>query len=975
MSVRQMQAKPTSDVGLNPKSPPSKSVDDQQNPWDLNHKDKNKDKQIVPRNYPVTHVGTSHRENETSSVVSRKATEVTPITPAQPTSAPRKVPSKRKVNGVWDSPHATDLTVHLALSAEEDLDEILEEFARLQRLGHFISAKQLFAEHLREHMERPQVLIEYIEMLLEQGDYITLSEIDDGTIRHACDKLVNSEDRILLTIYWKLVKVISAHYKPDRPGVFSTKREVIDGAIDDFYAVITASERNITSTEIKMLALFYRLCDFIDDSAMPKRLQEKFPSKFHEELYSLLLREGRIWDFRDIAVANVSISFWSNTSLVEDWSKMTTDTSTTLALLDILVSHIVYELEFSAGSEDDIENMLRKTEPLALSIIENDPDKMRSRPFIRWMLAKAQFADVKGPHHARSYGEQLKAWPGLVFHSRRLQLPQYIPVHGENPGWKVDDAAPRFERPIRMAMNISRELGDYQTEVIALQRLIVLSANPNKEFEELCNLQRITQGDVCGYSKTLTSRYLISDTEDLKQDLKQKISGLFDITNFSDSISMLDSWILNMLQYSLEREGPAAERALEGAGEDYQDLPWAFRVEIDKKFQTTVGRTTNRQSSSRLESRFKRNRNPDTRETSEGVGSSEKGKQPAIGRKDVLNRQKDGESMEPAKQHPNPRVRISQSPEEDEWTDDSLEAEQILQGTKNYAREEKKVEVPTATSQKDWHLVKLPSQPRQGGPGLASDESSTPTSRAAPSIFDQSETSSGTASSSNDPIKPTNPINRSEHRPSVMPGENDEGVNLHTLSKSELIEYLRYKHPHPRVQRPAPKIARKSILINGRTPNTDGSTSRSEERPHRRGPVSFLEDEIDYPPVDISDDKKLKIGDGGYKEHELATVNETEDINLGSQDQNRPAGNEKSNQKGKETRTQNIIANIKQVGEVRTHENDENLQRPEVNPTSPAAPSESKTDPVVATVESTEDLGENVEEPIARTAEDVNEVD
>lgn len=122
----------------------------------------------------------------------------------------------------------------------------------------------------------------------------------------------------------------------------------------------------------------------------------------------------------------------------------------------------------------------------------------------------------------------------------------------------MGDAELRLEGPIRTALRVSRELGDYETEAMALKRLILLLENPAREFEELCNLQSVTQGDIIGYSKTLISKYLISNTDDLKQDLKSKISRLSDIPYFYDSLAPLDSWMLGVLRHSLEGEGSAA---------------------------------------------------------------------------------------------------------------------------------------------------------------------------------------------------------------------------------------------------------------------------------------------------------------------------------------------------------------------------------------------------------------------------------
>ncbi|XDG09470.1 hypothetical protein ABKA04_009085 [Annulohypoxylon sp. FPYF3050] len=369
-------------------------------------------------------------------------------------------------DGVWDSHDGIEITVRLELelSPQEYFDEILEEFYRLQRLGHFASAKQFFEENLREHIEEPRVLMAYVENLLEQGDYDTLSKVDDDAMRRACDNLVENDDRLLLTIYWKLIKELTTYYKPYRPRMPLARRgdvpESINGAlpmeavderdltsiediIDKFRVMVTASGSNVSSTEIKVLGLIYRLCSITDDRTLHERLRQ-FPSSFHAELYTNLLREGRIWDFRDLTVSttleNIFIVEYCGDirKIVEDWPT-TTDTSVTLALLDILATHLIYKLDGPlARIDNDVEFLIRQCERLVLSVMGNDEENMKSRSCTKWMLAVAQFIDVGGPHNARSFENKLSEWPGILLPSKKHMLPQYIPEGIENPGWKKE---------------------------------------------------------------------------------------------------------------------------------------------------------------------------------------------------------------------------------------------------------------------------------------------------------------------------------------------------------------------------------------------------------------------------------------------------------------------------------------------------------------------------------------------------------
>lgn len=354
-----------------------------------------------------------------------------------------------------------------------------------------------------------------------------------------------------------------------------------------------------------MLALACRLGN-LPNKKVRQQLTHLFSPFFFRSLYTNLLRNGRVWDLRDISMARmltpeVDISNdWSDDpdirrrvqGLITDWSGVAEekDTSTILALLDILMSFILDELMTITGTDDLIEDILDQCAPLVFAIIEKDPTSMRSRPFMRWMLAKSRFTHTKGSGYIESQRQNLRSSEGITFYTKRTRLPQYIPLKDETPGWIPNQPPPDYEDSAKIVAKTSKSLGDFQTESIALQELIKLSANPAKEFRELSNLQKLAQGDLYNYSKTLISKYLICNTDDLRNDLKAEISGLFSMSFFSNCLDVVDSWTLRMVQYALEGEGPTAKQALEAADKTYRELPEGFRREIDEKFPGVKGR-------------------------------------------------------------------------------------------------------------------------------------------------------------------------------------------------------------------------------------------------------------------------------------------------------------------------------------------------------------------------------------------------
>lgn len=87
------------------------------------------------------------------------------------------------VDAVYDSADARDLTVHLELHLFRDIDEELEEFNRLARMGNCAAAESFFESQLKEHMSSdPSIFVQYAEMLLEKGDFKSLLLLDGDSV-------------------------------------------------------------------------------------------------------------------------------------------------------------------------------------------------------------------------------------------------------------------------------------------------------------------------------------------------------------------------------------------------------------------------------------------------------------------------------------------------------------------------------------------------------------------------------------------------------------------------------------------------------------------------------------------------------------------------------------------------------------------------------------------------------------------------
>ncbi|KAK9421436.1 hypothetical protein SUNI508_05671 [Seiridium unicorne] len=489
--------------------------------------------------------------------------------------------SRRGVQAVWDPSRNSDLTIHLKLPLQDDIDEYLEEFCRLRRWGDFASAGQYFSQNLKEHQDNPYVLIQYAEMLLEKKDYNSFSELERSSIFNLDNHLLDNDEGRFLNTYWKLMQVERARFKPPvSPEAFS----IIPKALSMLHRTITSGERPVGSTQIKMLVLLLDMTYtythvYLQSDWLRRQLANLFPTSFYQSLYADLLRQGRIWDFHDIFISVVAaespekaIGHFVNTTdirrplqaLIADWKAPVqgSDTLTNLALLDMLravsatypIKH--YEI-------DDLpEDPMAMSTSLAHSIIESDPEAMKSEPFINWMLTKVQFAILKDKRRAEGFNEHFESHPG-IYTCPNFDLPEYIPVKTENPGWRLDDAAPEYRNPIEMVLKMAKRLGAYKTESAALRTLMRLSKGPMKTFEDLCTLQKSVQGDFKSYSHTLVSKYLIVDSKSSMEEFKHELRETCFDSVLQGCLNAQEILTMSLLLRSIEGEGPEARKAMD----------------------------------------------------------------------------------------------------------------------------------------------------------------------------------------------------------------------------------------------------------------------------------------------------------------------------------------------------------------------------------------------------------------------------
>lgn len=261
--------------------------------------------------------------------------------------------------------------------------------------------------------------------------------------------------------------------------------------------------------------------------------------------------------------------------ILADWHTDPKDESTNLALLDML------SLTALAASTYTSVHYLANTcvqlaEPIGNSLLTNSPDLVQSRPFLRWVVAKAVVNS--GPRNFKYFSD----YPGLTIFPTIEGMPYYVPVSQENPGWLPLGPMPTSRESLQMALRSSRKMQDYKTEALCLRELALITQDPGELLHELGHLQRFKQHNMDGYLVTLLSRYLTCKDYSSKENLRKDVEEFGIWKDSSDLVNPTGVAARAVLQHALSQD-PAenAGQSLGAALRYYQYLPKAFQEVVD----------------------------------------------------------------------------------------------------------------------------------------------------------------------------------------------------------------------------------------------------------------------------------------------------------------------------------------------------------------------------------------------------------
>ncbi|KFY99570.1 hypothetical protein V500_01342 [Pseudogymnoascus sp. VKM F-4518 (FW-2643)] len=534
------------------------------------------------------------------------------------------------VDIIWNPSSPRDTTVHLELDIEDDIEGRLEEFSRLVRLGHFKEAELHFERHLVDHIDLEPVLLEYTDMLLDCGNYTkdgsheapptggdgpepaqnygTESKhyaLNNGNFGPGRSNIMATElggmtpgllpdpvTRIGISVY-----LHSAYREFHSKGLIKKGLETVE--LDELSTYINErkGDRQPCSSDLQILQYYLKVLSYVRDksSFVPPFMYSSIWSD-RPGLYKSLLSDGRIWDVRDIISASVSAlgkqhtwktfigtDIYSSTffaDFLRDWNLEEYDESSYLATLDILVNQQTIE---------DAKQVLEHARRFSTCIKDNNPEYIKSRPYLRWILAEAELVRHSAgfKNDAASTQKSLRRFPGLTVWLSAL--PIYIPISAENPGWCASTLQGNSTDLLQTGLKAAQDLGDYRMEAGFLRELACRSEDPTELLVKLGSLQKLTQGDMVGYLQTCLTKYLLAHDEAQLQALRDELADfehqLSSPPNFARTLeNPLMEWCKRMIQSALfrfqEQFTVQLEEAQRAARAVAADLPQDMKTDL-----------------------------------------------------------------------------------------------------------------------------------------------------------------------------------------------------------------------------------------------------------------------------------------------------------------------------------------------------------------------------------------------------------
>ncbi|KAF4813055.1 hypothetical protein CGCTS75_v013801 [Colletotrichum tropicale] len=441
----------------------------------------------------------------------------------------------------------------------EDVEEELEEFSRLRRIGHFKAARRYFEEHLESCIENAYVLDQYSQFLLEISDVHTLTKL--------AREYPAGDGQKAISASWVFICKRALQFDDDACAQ-NVWRKTPD------LRKLLRNWPKLDSTELQRLTNNLRVVKSSLEAST-----EEYNAEEYGQLYAHLQHEDRIWDFRDLCYGLLAVKSLEGTihclfskylstdnENAEDviqviqhhWEIAAGDEVTSLALLDIFTLFTMWALDAASNHYDDdsadnseelqtAKMYLKIAHHYATEVLRQNPLNLKSRPYLQWVIVKVlverntDAAASWGQDALTRYLSNLRgeaqvstgAFRGMLSFQ---DLIYYTPNQDEAPNWKPGSSisfTPEQEKAIHMVARNARELGDVLLEAACLQQLGYSSLSPEGYILDLCNLWR-SVGNRSGLLRAYLYRYILKRSPDASNDLRS------DLLEFGDAKCNID---------------------------------------------------------------------------------------------------------------------------------------------------------------------------------------------------------------------------------------------------------------------------------------------------------------------------------------------------------------------------------------------------------------------------------------------------
>ncbi|GJN66454.1 hypothetical protein VFPFJ_01444 [Purpureocillium lilacinum] len=428
-----------------------------------------------------------------------------------------------------------DVTIHMSLDATDDVEDVLEEFSRLRRLGRFNDAARHFDAHLEHFLDNKYVLTQYGRFLAER---VNSSEFAKLAKRFPPQEAAVDD---ALELNWDLLVYLMGLDSDVETPVLQDVDKLGDKALDH----LQESFPNLDSTEMELLHLV-----LICSAASLDDFQERFSPYTFADLYSHLWRQGMVWELCSLFLAlepicgvetvlRMFFPYFMDSPLsssdeggvrrlVEDWDSP--DEASAFALVDLFTSLALAYMKLPRKRKI-IDLCLDHASKYASALISTDTHNLKSRPCLRYTMAGVlleSYDDDEGDQRPIPLSLD-SGVAGSIFTTRylfpRASLPLYAPLEDEKPLW-----LPRKTKTSRTArlttkavMKAAEDLGDVEMqEACLLEAMEQGEEAPELVVEKLDALQA-TLGSGLARQSTLLFRYMLKQTPASLEELRRDI--------------------------------------------------------------------------------------------------------------------------------------------------------------------------------------------------------------------------------------------------------------------------------------------------------------------------------------------------------------------------------------------------------------------------------------------------------------------